>query len=465
MWWGSWGCTALRRRRRGGSRPGWLAALCVSLTVGVAPHDMAVAADQPAPFQDTPEAHEADQLFQQLLKDPKNVDLTFRYAQAAAKSGNIEGAISSLERLLLLDRNFPGVKIQLAELYADIKAYNMAKTYLAQARAEPGVSAETLARIDRVQSEIDRAASKTNLAVNLLVGIRHQGNASAEPAGSDIVAGGVPQTLSTIFLNRPAWDSFATGNVQYITELGDLKLESNAIAYYSRSIGHSFLDLGAVEVNSGPRFDIDFADIHFAAARAYGVANEVLLGESQFLHSAGGGLSLERSLTDKLVGSSFYEFRREWFSNVAVSPTAAMLNADVHSFGTSLVYHLLDSGDLNFQVSYALTDNVGLGSNRGLVFHLSYSQLIELPPQFGVGPLNLSPMIYRIYNRDHSIDPTIDPNLIPATNEWRYGLTSKLGITDNIAANLSVIRQISTSNIEANKDHDTQVILGVGFSY
>jgi hypothetical protein len=465
MWWGVWGCTVLRRRCRGGSRRGRLAALCVSMAIGMALHGVAVAADQPVPFQNTPEAQEADELFRQLLKDPKNVDLTFRYAQAAIKSGNIEGGISSLERLLLLDRNFPGVKIQLAELYADIKSYNMAKTYLAQARAEPGVSAETLSRIDMVQSEIDRAASKTNLVINLLVGIRHQGNASAEPAGSDIIAGGVPQTLSTIFINRAGWDSFATGNLQYIDELGDLKLESNAIAYYSRAIGHGVLNLGAVEVNTGPRFDIDFADIHFAAARAYGVANEVMLGESLFLYSAGGGLSFERSLTEKLAGSGFYEFRREWFSNVAVSPTAAMLNADVHSFGASLVYHLLENGDLSYQVSYALTDNVGFGSNRGLVFHLSYSQLIELPPQLGVGPLNLSPMIYRIYNRDHSPDPTIDPNLIPATNEWRYGLTGKLGLTDNITANLSVIRQISTSNIEGNKAHDTQVILGVGFSY
>ena len=173
-----------RRRCRGGSRPGWLAVLCVALGAGAALPGYAVAADQPVPFQNTPEAQEADDLFRQLLKDPKNVDLTFRYAQAAVKSGNIEGAISSLERLLLLDRNFPGVKIQLAELYADIKSYNMAKTYLAQARAEPGVTAETLSRIEKVENEIERASSKSNLAVNLLVGLRYQADASAEPAGS-----------------------------------------------------------------------------------------------------------------------------------------------------------------------------------------------------------------------------------------------------------------------------------------
>jgi len=449
-------------RQRGRLRPAALSAL---LTVGAALAGPAVAADQPAPFADTPAAHEADDLFQQLLKDPKNVDLTFRYAQAAIKSGNIEGGISSLERLLLLDRNFPGVKIQLAELYADLKAYNTAKAYLAQARAEPGVSQETLARIDRVQSEIDRAASKTNYTVNALAGVRYQSNASAEPAGSDIIAGGVPQTLSTIYIRKPGWDLFGTGNIQYIAEIGDLKLETNAIAYYSLAFGHSFLDLGAIEANSGPRFDLDFGGIHFAAARAYAVANEVTLGNSQFLHSAGGGLSLERPLNDKLVASGFYEYRREWFDNVNILPTATLLNADVHSVGAGLLYHVTDDADLNFQTSYALTDNVGIGSNRGLVFHLSYSQLITLPPGWGVGPLNLTPAIYRIYNRDNSPDSGTIPPFVPSTNEWRYGITAKLGLTDELAANLNLVRDVLTSNVVANRGANTQAIVGLIFSY
>src|ERR1700733_10962533 len=99
------------------------------------------------PFADTPEEREAETLFEQLLKDPKNIELTLRYAEAAIKAGNIEGGISSLERLLLLDRNFPGVKLQLAELYARLHSYDMAQSYLAQAEQEPNADAQTLARI------------------------------------------------------------------------------------------------------------------------------------------------------------------------------------------------------------------------------------------------------------------------------------------------------------------------------
>jgi tetratricopeptide (TPR) repeat protein len=455
------------------AQPCVLLATALAAVAFIGSASSAAAADQANPLPDpagplpeTAETRAADAIFQQLLQDPKNVDLTFRYAEAAVKSGNIEAGISSLERLLLLDRNFPGVKLELAELYSRLHSYDMAKSYLDQAAEEPGVDPKALARIQAVRDEIEEATSPSKFATNILIGVRHQSNASAEPAGSDIIAGGVPQTLSTIYLNKPAWDTFATGNVQHVYDFGEIKLESNFLAYYSKSLGHSSLDLGAVEVNSGPRFDFDIADVHLVSARAYALANEVTLGDNQFLHSVGTGLSFDRGITDKLSGAGFYEFRAEWFSPVTLSPAANQMNANVHSFGTALSYHVVENGDLGLQVSYALTDDfAGIGSNKGLVFHLGYSQLFELPQKLGVGPLNISPVAYRIYSRDNGPDPEVDPNTIPTTNEWRFGATAKLGLTNNIAANLSVIHQIATSNVEANRTRNTQVILSAIFAY
>jgi hypothetical protein len=99
------------------------------------------------------------------------------------------------------------------------------------------------------------------------------------------------------------------------------------------------------------------------------------------------------------------------------------------------------------------------------VIHLSYSQLINLPPNFGVGPLNLSPFVYRIYSRDNDPDPALGPAVFDTTNEWRYGLTAKLGLSDNIAANFNLIREVTTSNVAVNRSSDTQVIAGLIFSY
>jgi Tetratricopeptide repeat len=470
MWLSFWRGGGVRktRRARRRTRVCWPLDIAVALAGAISAPSVAIAAtSNPAgPIPDTAESREADALFEQLLKDPKNVDLTFRYAEAAIKAGNIEAAISSLERLLLLDRNFPGVKLELAELYGRLHSYDMAKSYLSQAAEEPGLDAKALARIQSVREEIDNATSPSKFTTNLLVGVRHQSNASAEPAGSDIIAGGVPQTLSTIYLGKPAWDAFVAGNLEHVYDFGAVKLESNLLAYYSKSLGHSTFDLGAIEVNTGPRFDLDIGGLHLASTRAYALANEVTLGENQFLHSVGTGLSLDRSITDTLSGAGFYEFRTEWFSPVTLSPSANAMNANVHSFGVALSYHVVDGGDLGLQVSYALTDDFApIGSNKGLVVHLGYSQLFQLPEKLGVGPLVISPGLYRIYNKDDGPDPAFDPNTIAATNEWRFGATAKLGLTNNIAANLSVIRQIATSNIEANRTRNTQIILGAIFAY
>jgi len=414
----------------------------------------------------TAASRDADALFTELLKDPENVELTFRYAEAAIKAGNIEAGISSLERLLLLDRHFPGVKLELAELYARLHSRAMAKSYLAQAEREPGLDDNARARIHALRDELGIPTSPSKLTTNVFVGVRHQSNASAEPAGSDIVAGGVPQLLTTIFLGKPAWDAFAAGSVQHAYDFGTFKLESNLLAYYSVSLGHSELDVGAVEFNTGPRFDLNIGDMHLASARAYVLADDVGLGNTQFLKSVGTGLSFDRPILDRLSAAGFYEFRADWFSPVILSPAANIMNGNVNSFGLALSYQVVDNGALGFEVSYALTnDFTDIGSNKGLVIHLGYSQLFPLPKSLGVGPLELSSAVYRILSKDNAPDPLVDPDLIAATNEWRFVAGAKLGLTDHVAATFNLVREVMTSNVPANRTNNTQIILGAVLAY
>ena len=47
---------------------------------------------------ETPPGPSADELFQDLLERPDDVELTVRYAEAAAAEGDYETAVSALER-------------------------------------------------------------------------------------------------------------------------------------------------------------------------------------------------------------------------------------------------------------------------------------------------------------------------------------------------------------------------------
>src|SRR5229473_1895334 len=306
-----------RYRIAGGIR---LAAALLWLTSGAA-------VGQPTPAG-TEQDEQAIALFQQLLKDPTNVDLNFRYAEAAVKQGNYEGAISALERLLLYNPNFPGVKLQLAELYARLGSYNAARAYLAQVESAPEVTPEVRAREQAVRGEIERATSPSKFTVNLLTGLRHQSNVSAEPAGSDIIAGGIPLTLSSVILHKPGWDAFLGGNLSHTYDLGGVTLESNALVYYSKQFRFGSIDSAAVEVNSGPRFDIGGSGANrIVSLRPYALASNVLLGNRQFLWTAGAGLGADGPITERIGAAGFYEFRSEHFSNLAMVPTATDMNA------------------------------------------------------------------------------------------------------------------------------------------
>jgi hypothetical protein len=421
---------------------------------------------QPTPLG-TAEDEQANALFRELLKDPTNVELNFRYGEAAVKLGNYEGAISALERLLLYNPNFPGVKLQLAELYARLGSYTAARAYLDQAESAPDVTSEARARVKALRAQLERATSPSQFAVNLVTGLRHQSNVSAEPAGSDIIAGGIPLTLSSVILHKPGWDAFLGGNLAHTYDFGGVTLQSNALVYYSKQFRFSLVDSAALEVNSGPRFDIGGSGAgKVVALRPYVLASEVLLGNNQFVWSVGAGLSADRQITERIGAAGFYEFRSERFANVAAVPTATDMDAGVHAIGANLSYQVLENANFGLQASYAITHaRQSFASNDAFVLRANYAHSFQLPSEFGVGPLIISPVLYRIYSWSAAANPAVDPTVIPVTQEWRFGVTGELGLTNNLSATAHVIREVIGSNLAADKSNDTQVIIGLRVTY
>jgi len=145
-------------------------------------------------------------------------------------------------------------------------------------------------------------------------------------------------------------------------------------------------------------------------------------------------------------------------ANVVVSPLLFI--------GGALLYRVTDSGALGLQTSYAITDNdAKIGSNDSLVFRVSYTQTFVLPPGWGIGPLVVTPLVYRIYSWDTVPNPIFDPVLKSSTKEWRYGITAQLGLSDNIAANLHVVHEDTFANLPNTRIRNTQAVLGVLLSY
>ena len=80
--------------------------------------------------------------FQKMLDDPGNMDALLQYANVATRARDYEGAISALERTLLINPDLPQVQIELAVLYHRLRSYAMSTAYLQVALKSPALTPE-----------------------------------------------------------------------------------------------------------------------------------------------------------------------------------------------------------------------------------------------------------------------------------------------------------------------------------
>lgn len=81
-----------------------------------------------------------DLAFQEMLAQPGNLEVVFKYATVATEAGDLEGAIAAMEGMLLIDSDLPRVRLQLGILYYRLKSYEVARSYLQTALQSPALS-------------------------------------------------------------------------------------------------------------------------------------------------------------------------------------------------------------------------------------------------------------------------------------------------------------------------------------
>ncbi len=92
--------------------------------------------------------HAYDAAFQETLLKPSDADTLVKFADLAVQFGDVEGAISALERLLLVEGDLPDVKLELGVLYFRLGSMEAARTYLEAARSSSQASSEVKERAD-----------------------------------------------------------------------------------------------------------------------------------------------------------------------------------------------------------------------------------------------------------------------------------------------------------------------------
>ncbi len=367
-------------------------------------------------------------LFQRMLDKPDDLDAAFEYAALSVQVGDLEAAVSTLERMLIFAPGLPRLQLELGVLYYRLAAFETARSYFESAVSGPDVPDEVRTKVDQYLSGIDKAGETTRFTGQIRTGIRYQSNANRAPTGNIVLLNGIPFNLD------PAAQGAADGNVyaagvfhmsHKLASQGDT-IEADLVTYGSKQFEREELDLALAEVTIGPAFDLARFGWDNAALGVYGIGSVVYL-DGHF-YSAGGGAGT-RLVLQPSPGFSWItalEYRYRDYHDSSVAPTADYRDgSEVRAFTTA-----------SYVVSptMILTANAYVQHSDADRGYLAYTETgfsagpsFAFASPFGDGASWIfSPGAGFVYRKYDDPDPMVDPD--EAEHDWELFVGADLTI-------------------------------------
>lgn len=426
-----------------------LAALGIGLALSLA------ATALPAAAQDADSARaEFLSLYQQLLKNPTNLELTLRYARLGAELGDYEASVSALERLLMYNPNLPTAELELGLLYARLKSYAMARAYLEQASAAPNASPELRARAQDALAKVDRLNSPHQFAGEVELGVQYQTDANQVPGAAVPAPPGF--TLPNIpFSKQHDIDMFLNASGIYRYDLGNAEsdvLEATGTLYESAFFRDSHLNLGIAELTLGPRLTLDRIGIEHASVRPYIVGTYVTLNNDSLLAGGGAGIEVAKTFSWRMLTRLYYEHEERGYFNQSFDPFATQLNGHVDVVRFTASQELGEASTLDLLLRYVHEKTrFSFDTNNQYRIEASYSVRYGgfLDPGFrGVArPWETRLEVGHDWTPYDGANPAFNPFVTRSDRSWFFGGSQFLHVTKWLAAGIGVSRQITSSNL------------------
>jgi len=256
-------------------------------------------------------------LLQQMLARPNDLDLAFEYAHLSADAGDYEGAISTLERMLIYAPNTPRIQFELGVLYYRLGAYDVARSYFEQVLANPSVPPDIAKQVKLYIQQLSLAADPPAFSASIFSAIRYETNANFGPGTQSVTLNGIDFTLDSQSVGKPGWSALNIGTLHYSYDLkkqGD-KIEFDFLAYSTAYFDNDLddIDLDFFEWTLGPSFNLKRWGWGQTRLYTYAIADLAYLGYDTYFTAPGAGIRLlsfsaERSVLDARLETRYREF-------------------------------------------------------------------------------------------------------------------------------------------------------------
>lgn len=281
---------------------------------------------------------ERDRLFQAMMDQPDNLDVAFQYAALSSRAGDLEGAISTLERMLIYAPGLPRLQLELGVLYYRLGAYETARQYFEAARAVPNVPAEVNARVTQYLAAIDQQGSASDLSGSFRTGLRYQSNANAGPSNSTVILNGLPYLVDDQTVAGRDVNAYANGSVRYRHDLDEqgIAIEAGLSGYVAGYDKRDPLNTAATEAFVGPTFDLARFGLDDRSLSVFLLSSGVLLEGDRYLGSLGASTTFNWQVSPIDAFSFQFTYRYEDYSNTKSRLTAEQQSGN--RFDTQMSY-------------------------------------------------------------------------------------------------------------------------------
>jgi tetratricopeptide (TPR) repeat protein len=284
-----------------------------------------------------------DDAFQETLTKPADLDVLFKFASLATQVGDMEGAISALERMLLINPDLPRVRLELGVLYYRLGSYEAARTYFETAVASPGVPGEVKDKANQYLAEINTKTSLSTLGGEVFIGARYQSNANLGPATSRVLLFGQAANLNQAGLGTADWGGVASVQFRHTWDFGNQDrsaLETLFTAYANRQFQLSAANVTLLDLTTGPRFRVMSGTLEDFTLKPFVTGGYVWVADTPYYGSWGGGLESNVLLANGFRNISVAVFRRQDNQDTSYLPTNSQYRGNLMTLNTAFQYEL-----------------------------------------------------------------------------------------------------------------------------
>lgn len=409
-----------------------------------------------------------DAAFQETLRKPADPPTLIRFAELAIEMGDLEGAISALERLLLQNPDQPRVKLELAALYNRLGSREAARPYAEAVVAAGNATPENKEQARALLAEIDASQTRSVFSGDLFVGLQFSSNANSGPSGLIKSAGA--STVPTPGVSGTAdWAAVAGGTLQHRYDLNDRNddvFETTLAAYATRQFAVSAANVLLIDLNTGPRFGILEGTVDGLTARPFFTGRYLAVHDLPTYWSYGTGFEVAKAVTPDTRAALTIQGRRRDFVNNVDAPT------NTNSSGNQV-----DAGfELRSDVTSWLTLTAAASSARYVATVASESYWeqgggISAAFRF-TDPLGINGREWRVslggtitFGNYDAPDANVDPNVTRTQRDLAANLIAAVPLDDQVSLVGQVTYTDRSASISNYAYNAVTALMGLGLRF